>query len=91
MEENWKIAHELRAHIREAQTALRQNEIEHRQLETVRRLEAAVAEAKREAPSSRSEQTNYRLSLGHSQIASLHRPSVDLVPQANGEYSRAGS
>jgi hypothetical protein len=49
MEENWKIAHELRAHVREAQTALRQREIQNRQLETVRRLEAAVVEAEREA------------------------------------------
>jgi hypothetical protein len=46
MEETWKMAHELRAHVREAQVALRQNEIEHRQLDIVRRLEEAVAEAR---------------------------------------------
>ena len=49
MEVDRKIAPALRAQVQEAQTALSQAEIERRQLETVRRLEAALAEAEREA------------------------------------------
>ena len=32
MDENWKSAHALRAHVRKAEPALRQTDIEHRQL-----------------------------------------------------------
>ena len=49
MEDNWKIAHALRIHLRDVRAALTQSEIELRQLETVRRLEVALVVAEREA------------------------------------------
>ena len=49
------MPHALRAHVRKAEPVLRQTEIEHRQLETVKRLEAVLGEAEQKAPSPSSE------------------------------------